>query len=99
MAFVRVGQFKALPGTTDQLRHVYETQAIPAIRSAPGNVSAVLMQQREAPDTFMAITIWSTQGDADAYDKSGQALENAGKIRFAFAGPPTLTTYEAFGLR
>jgi quinol monooxygenase YgiN len=71
MAFVRVGQFKALPGTTDQLRRVYETEAIPVIRSAPGNVSAVLMQQREAPEAFMAITIWKTQGDAEAYDKSG----------------------------
>jgi quinol monooxygenase YgiN len=98
MAFVRVGEFKALPGTSDQLRRVYEAEAIPAIRSAPGNVSAVSMQQREAPETFMAITIWSTEGHAEAYDKSGQALEMVGKIRCAFAGPPTLTTYEAFGL-
>lgn len=99
MTFVRIGQFKALPGTSDRLRDIYETQAIPEIRSAAGNVSAVLLQQREARDAFMAITVWSTQGDAEAYDKSGQALAMVDKIRFAFAGPPTLSTYDAFGVR
>jgi heme-degrading monooxygenase HmoA len=99
MAFVRVGQFKALPGTTHQLREIYETQAIPAIRSATGNVSAVLLQQRDAPEAFMAITVWDTQDDAEAYDKSGQASEMVGKIRFAFAAPPTSSTYDAFGVR
>src|SRR5258708_8563015 len=99
MAFVRIGQFNAVPGATDQLRDSYETKAIPAIRSAAGNVSAALLQQREAPDAFMAITVWNTQGDAEAYDKSGQALEMVNKIRFAFAGPPTLCTYDAFGMR
>ena len=36
MAFVRIGQFKALPDTTEQLRAIYETEAIPAIRAAVG---------------------------------------------------------------
>jgi len=99
MAFVRVGQFRALPETIDDLRRVYEAEAIPAIRSQPGNVSAVLMQQREAPESFMAITVWSTESDAEAYDRSGRAREMVDKIRFAFAGPPSLTTYEAIGVR
>jgi quinol monooxygenase YgiN len=98
MTFVRIGQFKALPGTTDALRQIYETQAIPAIRQASGNISALLLQQHQSPEPFMAITIWNTQDDAEAYDKSGQALEMVNKIRFAFAGPPTLGTYEAFGI-
>ena len=98
MTFVRIGQFKALPGTTDELRRIYETQAIPVIRQAAGNISALLLQQHQSPESFMAITIWNTQDDAEAYDKSGQALEMVNKIRFAFAGPPTLGTYEAFGM-
>ena len=98
MAFVRVGQFKALPGTIDDLRRVYEAEAIPAIRSQPGNVSAVLMQQRETPESFMA-TVWSTPSDAEAYDRSGQAREMVDKIPFALAGPPSLATYDAFGVR
>ena len=98
MAFVRVGQFKALPDTTEQLRAIYETEAIPAIRAASGNISAVLLQQHQARDSFMAITVWSTVEDAERYDQSGQAAAMVDKIRFAFAGTPTLSTYDAFGI-
>ena len=48
MAFVRIGQFTALPDTTERLRAIYETEAIPAIRAATGNISAVLLQQHHA---------------------------------------------------
>ena len=98
MAFVRIGQFTARPETIEELRGIYETEAIPIIRAAAGNVSAVLLQQHESPDAFMAITIWSTKAAADAYDQSGTARAMVDKIRFGFAGPPVLTTYEAYGI-
>ena len=97
MTFVRIGQFKALPDKTEELKRVYAAEAIPAIRSAAGNVSAVLLQQHEAAESFLAITVWKTEADAIAYDRSGQAATMVDRIRFAFAGPPTLTTYDAFG--
>jgi len=98
MAFVRVGNFKARPENIDELRRIYETEAIPVIRTATGNISAVLLQQREAPDSFMAITIWASEADATTYDRSGTAREMVDKIRFGFAGPPQLATYDAYGL-
>ncbi|WP_210243290.1 antibiotic biosynthesis monooxygenase [Mesorhizobium sp. B2-3-11] len=71
MAFVRIGQFRALPDTTERVRDVYEAEAIPAIRAAKGNISAVLLQQHQARDTFMAITVWSTAEDAERYERRG----------------------------
>jgi heme-degrading monooxygenase HmoA len=97
MAFVRVGVFKAQPAKLDELRSIYESEAIPIIRSAAGNLGAFLLQQRDDPASFMAMTVWQTQQDAEAYEKSGQAAAMVGKIRHAFAGAPTLTTYVAFG--
>ena len=98
MAFVRMGQFKALPEQVEALWSIYETEAIPAIRAARGNISAVLLQQHQARDSFMAITVWGTAEDAERYDQSGQAAAMVDKIRFAFAGPPSLATYDAFGI-
>ena len=80
------------------MRAIYETEAIPAIRAANGNISAVLLQQHQQRDVFMAITVWSTVEDAERYDRSGQAAAMVDKIRFAFAAPPTLSTYDAFGI-
>ena len=96
--FVRIGQFKALPEKTEELRRVYESEAIPAIRSATGNVSAVLLQQHQSSECFLAITVWKTEQDAKTYDRSGQAAKMVDKIRFSFAEPPTLTTYDGFGV-
>ncbi|TGQ74862.1 MAG: antibiotic biosynthesis monooxygenase [Mesorhizobium sp.] len=98
MAFVRIGQFSALQDKTEQLRAIYETEAIPVIRAASGNISAVLLQQHQERTSFMAITVWNTVEDAERYDRSGQAAAMVDKIRFAFAGPPSLSTYEAFGI-
>jgi len=98
MAFVRVGRFEAQPQSRDRLRVIYETEAIPVIRAAPGNISAALLQDQVAADSFLAITVWHSQADAEAHERSGQARAMVDKIRFAFAGPPTLRTYQAFGI-
>lgn len=98
MPFVRVGEFRTKEGTADEVARIYEGEAIPAIRGLSGNLTALLLRQHEQPDRFLAITIWRTSADAEAYDKSGLAQEMASKIRHAFAGPPTLTTYEVYGI-
>ncbi|MBZ9848561.1 antibiotic biosynthesis monooxygenase [Mesorhizobium sp. CA14] len=98
MTFVRVGQFKALAAKVEELRTIYEAEAIPAIRAAPGNISALLLQQHQARDAFMAITLWETAADAERYERSGQAAAMVDKIRFAFAEPLSLATYDAFGI-
>lgn len=69
-----------------------------AFRAAPGNVSVVLLQQHDAQSSFMAIGVWNCAEDPELYDQRGQAAHMVGKLRFAFAGPPTLTTYEASGV-
>lgn len=98
MEYVRIGQFKAKSGEIDALCEVYEREAIPAIRAATGNVSAVLLRQHQDADLFLAITVWKTRADAEAYDKSGLAQQMVDKIRHSFAGAPTLTTYDAYGI-
>ena len=80
MAFVRVGQFKALPERVEELRAIYEAEAIPAIRAARGNISAVLLQQHQARNAFMAITVWDTAEDAERFP---QELPHGGVVQIA----------------
>ena len=98
MPFVRVGEFRTKEDAADEVVRIYESEAIPVIRAANGNLTALLLRQHEQPDRFLAITIWRTSADAEAYEKSGLALEMVSKIRHAFTGPPMLTTYEAYGI-
>src|SRR5689334_13227437 len=98
MPYVRIGQFDAKPDKIEELRELYVREAIPAIRAAAGNISAVLLQQHDAEASFLAITLWQTRADAEAYDKSGMAQAMVGKVRHTFAGAPKLMTYDAYGL-
>jgi quinol monooxygenase YgiN len=97
MAFVRVGLFKAKAGSADDLCRTYSTQAIPVIRAAKGNVSALLLRPHEAENDFLAITVWSSRQDAELYDQGGQARQMVDTIRPMFAAPPRLMTYDAYG--
>ena len=98
MPFVRVGEFRTKADAADEVARIYEREAIPAIRAVSGNLAALLLRQHEQPDRFLAITIWRSRADAEAYGKSGLAQEMVSKIRHAFVGPPTLTTYESHGI-
>ena len=98
MSFVRVGQFAVQSGKADEVRKIYEAEAIPLIRAASGNISAFLLQQHQSPESFLAVTIWRTKEDAANYESSGAARQMVEKIRFGFAGPPILTTYDSFGI-
>jgi quinol monooxygenase YgiN len=98
MAFVRVGSFTAKAGSADDLCRTYSAEAIPVIRAAKGNVSAVLLRPHDAENELLAITIWASRHDAELYDQSGQAQQMVDTIRHMFAGPPRLATYDAFGV-
>jgi quinol monooxygenase YgiN len=95
--FVRIGSFQAKPDRIDELIAIFEREVQPAMRAAEGNVSACLLRQHDAGETFLACTAWRSREDADRYEQSGQAGENVTKLRHTFAGPPTLTTYDGYG--
>jgi quinol monooxygenase YgiN len=99
MAFVRIGQFTAKLENVAELRATYEHEAIPSIRAAPGNISAVLLQQHQATAEFLAITVWATEADAIAFDQSGHAAASVAKVRHTFASVPVLRTYDAYGVQ
>jgi heme-degrading monooxygenase HmoA len=98
MGFMRIGTFKVQPDKVEELIRIYVNEAIPVIKAAPGNLSAFILRQHNENNSFQACTAWKTKEDAENYDKSGQAMEMVNKVRYTFAGPPALLTYEVFGL-
>jgi quinol monooxygenase YgiN len=97
VVFVRIGTFDVKPDQCDGLLRIYEAEAIPLVRAAPGNVGAFLLRQRDDPGRFMAITAWRSQADAEEYERSGLAGRVVDTIRHTFAGPPRLMTYDGVG--
>jgi heme-degrading monooxygenase HmoA len=85
---VKAGQRAALSA-------IYNQQAVPRVRARPGNVACLLLEPTAEADPFMAVTIWQTRADAEAYEAGGEAAAVVALVREFFAGPPTLRSYES----
>ena len=97
MSYVRIGTFRAKHDHIEALISIFESQVQPIMRAAEGNVSACLLRQHAAPETFLVCTAWRTGEDAERYEKSGLAQENVARLKHTFAGPPTLATFDGYG--
>jgi quinol monooxygenase YgiN len=97
MSFVRIGSFQSQPEKVDELIATFEREVHPVMRAAPGNLSACLLHQHDAENTFLMFTAWKTRAHAKQYEASGMAQANVDKLRHTFACPPSLSTYDGFG--
>ena len=58
------------PEAVDMLRQFYETRVIPELQKMPGCIFAGLIQDKLQPETGISMTLWRTEEDAEAYEKS-----------------------------
>jgi quinol monooxygenase YgiN len=93
--WIRLGSFAAKAGQQDQLRAVYNNEAVPKVRRCAGNLACLLMEAATAgDDQFVACTIWASRKDGEMYESSGAAQEVVGLVRQYLAGPPVLKSYQ-----
>lgn len=100
--WVRVGSFLVKPDQAANLRRTYNEQAVPKVRSHPGNLACLLLEPTAEGEPFLVMTVWTDRAAAEAYESSGAAGEVVALVRAFFAGPPTLRSYESasvLGLR
>lgn len=93
--WVRMGSFSVKPGAAESLRSTYNAEAVPKVRSQPGNLGCVLLEPEAPAEEYVVLTLWRDRAAADAYEASGVAREIVGLVRAHFAGPPTLRSYSS----
>jgi len=93
--WVRVGSFLVKPGQAENLTRTYNEQAVPKVRSTPGNLGCLLLEPNEDGEPFLVMTVWTDRAAAERYESSGAAAEVVSLVRAFFAGPPTLRSYES----
>ncbi|HWP08326.1 MAG TPA: antibiotic biosynthesis monooxygenase family protein [Polyangiaceae bacterium] len=90
-----MGSFSVKPGAADALRSTYNEQALPKVRSQPGNLGCVLLEPESPAEEHVVLTLWRDRAAAEAYEASGTAAEVVGLVRAHFAGPPALRSYSS----
>lgn len=83
--YIRLVQLKLKPGTLDEARQYYEERTVPALQKTSGCLYASLMQSAQQPDEVISMTLWETQGHAEAYEQSGLFKQLLDEKRHLFA--------------
>lgn len=52
------------------------------------------MELIDKDEEFISLTSWDSKANGDTYESSGTYPEMVNKVKFAFATPPTLKSYE-----
>ena len=90
--FARIVTGKMNIESTDEATAIYKDSVVPAAREQKGFKSAHLFTN---PSTgkYIAITVWETEEDMAAGDRSGYLQEQLGKVAAHFAEPPIIEQY------
>jgi len=69
--FMRLVQVKVKDGQTEGLQHHYRQRIIVALEGIPGCRYAGLMKSVHHPEECISLTLWDSEADAEAYERSG----------------------------
>jgi heme-degrading monooxygenase HmoA len=89
MVFVKVKQ-----GKMDDFRNTYEKEVIPIVKAHKGHRYIHLLECRENESEGISVTSWDSEGDYEAYIKSGDFERTAKTYSPLFAEEPIEKSYE-----
>jgi heme-degrading monooxygenase HmoA len=92
--WVRLTFVKAKPEKMDEARKIYYEEIVPIVKKLKGNIDMFLLESADEEGEVISFLSWDSKEDGDAYESSGTYAEMLNKVKHAFAGPPTLKSYE-----
>ena len=90
--FARIITGKMQIESTDEAIAIYKDSVVPAAREQKGFKGAHLFTDPKT-GKYITITVWETEEDMAAGDKSGYLQEQLGKVAAHFAEPPKIEQY------
>lgn len=82
--YVRLTSWKVGADKLSELKHIYENDIIPVLRTVSGYRYAFLIDSPEESEAI-SVTIWDSKDHADEYEQSGIFDQLVGKIRHTFS--------------
>ena len=92
-AFARVTITQSKVESFDEMVKLFSESIVPAAKSQKGYLGILLLTNRET-GKGISITIWESEEDAIANEKSGYYQEQVDKFKDFFTAPPVREGYE-----
>jgi|SRR5688500_3343385 heme-degrading monooxygenase HmoA len=93
--YVRLTYCKFVPSSIKQAKRTYLEEIVPVVSSQKGLIDLMLLEPTEPSDEYVAVTLWKTKADSDAYVFSGTFHKMVTKIESFLAKPPYVKAYYA----
>ena len=91
-AFARLTITQSKVENVDEMVKIYKDIVVPAAKSQKGYLGVLLLTNRET-GKGVSITIWESEEDAIANEKSGYYQEQVAKFKDFFTAPPIREGY------
>ncbi len=85
LLYVRIVSLIIQKEKEKEFKNIYSSEIIPALLSTKGCLYAYLTQNIENKNSYISITIWDSQKDADYYETSGKFDELVKKVIHTFS--------------
>jgi heme-degrading monooxygenase HmoA len=91
--FARLTIVQVKPADVDQVIKIYGENVVPAAKSQKGYKAISLLTDRKT-GKGISISMWESEQDAIANDKSGYYQQQVGRFKDYFTKPPIQEGYE-----
>jgi quinol monooxygenase YgiN len=82
--YMRIVSPQVRPGQEGRLKHIYNNEILPVLRTVKGCRYASLVENIHNEGQFLSLTIWNKKDDADKYESSGLFARLRDKVRDTF---------------
>ncbi|MCU7547825.1 antibiotic biosynthesis monooxygenase [Chitinophagaceae bacterium LB-8] len=93
--YVRLTYCEFVPSRIKDAKGVYMEEIVPVVSSQKGLIDLMLLEPTEPSNEYIAVTLWKTKADSDAYVFSGTFHRMVTKIESFLAKPPFVKAYYA----
>jgi len=80
--YLRIRSLHVRSGMLEKFTALYRNEIIPGLRRVPGCRSAFLTAEKGDPRRLISVTIWSSRGDAEEYERDGAFNELSERVGF-----------------
>jgi heme-degrading monooxygenase HmoA len=93
--YVRLTYCKFVTSKIKEAKRTYLEEIVPVVSSQKGLIDLMLLEPTDPGDDYIAVTLWNTKADSDAYVFSGTFHKMVTKVEGFLAKPPYVKAYYA----